>query len=236
MERRSRSTTRNGGGSHYHHHSGYAPGQQSGGSAFAPRQSSARSFGGDPAVPPPSLAHRPGGDSRTLSPDRRNSRHLELSLGANVGGYGAKSSSYNPYTMQQPPSSLIVNGLNGHHRDQQQPPMHPPRSSLPHLSPPPPLPPTSSGGVAARPPAASPPGRTTSTPQSTPVRYEDFAEGLNNSMRQQGLRRPRNNSRLCRRKCQWKPDHSGKNKTAMPEHFSIWRKKLGTELVRAFPF
>ena len=93
----------------------------------------------------PSVAMRAGGDSRTLSPDRKNSRHDM------INGY-AKAGSYNQYTMQQP------------------------RYIAPH--------------VGSRPPAAIPPPlpahqpdlQSTSTPQLSPVKYEDFAEGINGSM------------------------------------------------------
>ncbi len=142
MERRSRSTTRGGGGD------------------LGPRHSSARFYsegGAGLVVPPPSLAHRPGGDARTLSPDRRNGRN-----------YASKSSSYNHYTMNPPPPVF-------HGHAPAPPPAPYPRA--PHVLPPP------TGPPPPRPPpppsVPSPAARTTSTPQSTPVRYEDFAEGLN---------------------------------------------------------
>lgn len=172
MERRSRSTTRtnpnvNGYGHGHGHHHDFGSRQSSGRGypslGTAGLASASSSGGADPVVPPPSLTLRPGGDARTLSPDRRSSRHLlpEAAPAANKAG------SYNHYTMRQPPASLIVNGSGGGGHPHGRP-------SLPHLSPsgpPPPRPP----------PASSSPPRTTSTPQSTPVRYEDFAEGLNGS-------------------------------------------------------
>ncbi len=175
MERRSRSTTR---GGDFRHSSArfYSEG---GGAA-----------GGGGTVPPPSLAHRPGGDARTLSPDRRNGRGGE---GIPGNSYKHKSSSYNHYTMNRPPASLVMNGFHHyhhHHHQQQQHHHHhprhlPPRASMPHLPSPSLPPPTGPPPPRPPPPSSSPHARTTSTPQSTPVRYEDFAEGLNSSMRQQ---------------------------------------------------
>ena len=144
MERRSRSTTRN---------NGYGSGR------FSHHEDDLYNNGGygGPLVPPPSLAHRPnGGDSRTLSPDRRNANnHISPYSGSgnHSGRHYKKSSSYNQYTMQQPPS--FTNN-----------------SSSSHLSPPLAPPP--------RPPTSSPP-QTTSTPQATPLRppqNEEFKEGL----------------------------------------------------------
>ena len=146
MERRSRSTTRhnnngdlNGGYHHHHHHH---------------HRHSARFVQGEPGAPPtslpPSIALRPGGDSRTLSPDRRNA-------GREVVAAALKTASYNQYTMQ-PRLGLQAISSNP-------PPPMPPRSQ------PPPLPSLSSLTTSTAP-------QSTSTPQATPVKYEDFAEGL----------------------------------------------------------
>lgn len=139
MERRSRSTTR-----YQTHHNGTELSLTNGlTNGSVPHYTKPHRHSGRFKELPPSVALRPGGDSRTLSPDRRNGRNNDLAY---------KSSSYNQYTMQPPPPRL---GL-----------VPPPR--------PPPV--SSSSSSSARP-------QTTSTPQSTPVKYEDFAEGLNQSLK-----------------------------------------------------
>ena len=140
MERRSRSTTRankqlssldigfvgntNDSAGYYHSNNSH--------------RHSARYVPGEISIPvPASVALRPGGDSRTLSPDRRNAREAAY-----------KTGSYNQYTMQP---RLGLQALSS----SQVPPPMPPRSSQ-------------SNNIMT----------STSTPQSTPVKYEDFAEGL----------------------------------------------------------
>jgi len=87
MERRSRSAVRG----------NYGESSNGVGVGLASRQSSGRGF-----APPSGLARRPGGDSRTLSPDRRNGQ---------IGGYASgRGGSYNPYVDRAPlpagPASL----------------------------------------------------------------------------------------------------------------------------------
>ena len=103
--------------------------------------------------------------------------------------YMHKSRSYNHYTMREPPASLVLNGLPNFPRasmphlpqSQQQPQLPPPPHLSPH-PPPPPRPPPPAGSTGNNNNSGNN-NRTTSTPQSTPVGYEDFAEGLNSSLR-----------------------------------------------------
>ena len=133
MDRRSRSASRHNPHNHYNSN-GMSSLQADYGNHY--RHSTHFDNNGAPASMTNGLLLRPGGDSRTLSPDRRNNN--ESGGGA---GYPMRGGSYNQYTMHRPAQPL---------------------TSLSHITgggmgPPPPRPPTSSPPKSAPAPQTSPP-------------------------------------------------------------------------------
>ena len=125
MDRRSRSASRH---NHYNS-SGMSSLQADYGNHY--RHSTHFDNGAAPASLTNGLLLRPGGDSRTLSPDRRNNNEIG---GGSGGGYQMRGGSYNQYTMHRPPQPLtslshITGGGTG------PPPSRPPTSSPPKSAP-----------------------------------------------------------------------------------------------------
>ena len=140
MDRRSRSA-----GRHNHYNSSGMSSLQADYGNNHYRHSTHFDNGAAPASLTNGLLLRPGGDSRTLSPDRRNNNEgngggsgVGGVGGVGGGGYQMRGGSYNQYTMHRPPQPL---------------------TSLSHITgggtgPPPPRPPTSSPPKAASAPQA----------------------------------------------------------------------------------
>ena len=137
MDRRSRSANRHNHYNHHHHHpSGMSSLQPDYGSSHYRHSAH---FDNAPASLTNGLLLRPGGDSRTLSPDRKNNNGGSSESGA--PGDQVRGGSYNQYTMHRPAQPL---------------------TSLSHITgagaggtgPPPPRPPTSSPPKSASTPQA----------------------------------------------------------------------------------
>ena len=158
-----------------------------------------------------SLHNRPGGDSRTLSPDRRNA-------GAGNGGrdfpktspHAHKSGSYNQYTHPPPPpltlpptttSSHVALGINGTTAHTTNNNNHVIGKSSYQLPPPPPRAPIS-----------------TSTPQNTPLKLDPRSTNVINGGTSNGT--PQNSSTtssLSSATLNNSPKNQGSNKPPMPQ-------------------
>lgn len=147
MERRSRSTSRH----HSHYHTNGLSSLQPDYSHYNGNHRHSTHFD-SPASLTNGLLMRPGGDSRTLSPDRRNA---SSNNNHNHEPY-QRGGSYNQYTMQQP-SRIVPGGGNSGPQSGIIPPPRPPTSS----------PPKSTSTPQTSPPSVPPPAAPAS------VKYAD---------------------------------------------------------------